>query len=301
MNLKQLRHFQLVAEELNYHQAAERAHLSQPAMSHSIKALESQLGEKLFDRSSRAVKLTPFGDGVLEHANKLLFEASNFETGVKNLQLGTAGHISIGMSTTIAENFGGRAMVAFSKIQPKVSFEVSVFNSNHILNRLSDELDHFAICDAQTAVARNDLTTEAWGEQLGGFFCRPGHPILQLSKPTFELAHSFGFTSFNVTPSISRQLEARLGIDGATVPLLKIAADNLKICRDISLATDHILIAELDNVRADVNAGELITLDLGFGFRRNLCIATKISRALPKTATEMTSFLIENQKQFTTV
>ena len=301
MNLKQLNHFQLVAEELNFHLAAKRVHLSQPAMSHSIKSLESELGEKLFDRSSRVVKLTPFGDGVLEQANKLLFEARNFETRVKNLQLGIGGQVSIGMSTTIAENFGGRALVAFSNLQPKVSFEVSVFNSNQILDRLSDELDHFAICDAQTASARLDLMTENWGVQLGGFFCRPDHPILRLSKPSFELAHSFGFTSFNVTPSIGRQLEMRLGIDGATIPLLKIAGDNLKMCRDISQATDHILIAELDNVRSDVDTGELISLDLGFSFKRNLCIATKVDRELPKSATAMISFLHKNQKEITKV
>ena len=298
MNLKQLRHFKLVAEELNYHQAAKRAHLSQPAMSHSIKSLENSFGEPLFDRSSRNVKLTPFGEGVLEHADNLLSEAKNFETGVKNLQSGVGGHVSIGMSTTIAEFYGANALATYGKLRPKVSFDISVYNSNHILDRLSDELDHFAICDALTASVREDISTEHWGEQLGGFFCRPDHPILKSKNPTFEMAHSFGFVAFNIIPSISRELEGRLEIDGTTTPLLRFACDNLKMCRNISLATDHVLIAELDNVQADVEAGILNPVDVGFGFRRNICIATKISRALPLTVTSMIAFLQEHKEQF---
>ncbi len=297
MNLKQLKNFQLVAEELNYHRAAKRAHLSQPAMSHSIKSLETELAELLFDRSSRSVKLTPFGGGVLEHADKLLAEARNFETGVKNLQLGVGGHLSIGMATTVAQNFGGRALVHFSKVYPKLNFEISVYNSAHILDRLSDELDHFSICDAQTAAQREDLTTQIWGHQRGNFFCRPNHPILKHDRPTFNLAHSYGLVSLNVTPSIKRKLEIRLGIDGTTVPLLHIASDDLKMCKDISAATDYILIAELDNVQADLDAGNFTMLNLEFEFSRDLCIARKIGRVLPQSATSMIDYLMENQDQ----
>ena len=296
MNLKPLRHFQLVAEELNYHKAAERAHLSQPAISHSIKALETKFGERLFDRSSRAVKLTPFGRGVLEHANNLLSEANNFETGVENLQLGASGRVSIGMATTVAEGIGGRAIVAFGKLRPKISFDVSVYNSNHILDRLSQELDHFVLCDAQTAASRQGLTVDNWGQQTGGFFCRPNHPILQMRNPTFSLAHSFGLVSFNVTNAVRRELETMLGIEGSTFPLLQIASDNLKMCRDISMASDHILIAEIANVQSDIETGNLVQIKLNHSFNRQLCIATKTSRMLPLPATLMISFLKENRQ-----
>lgn len=297
MNLKKLSHFKLVAEELNYHQAAERANLSQPAISHSIKSLEAEFDQPLFDRSSRSVRLTPFGQGVLEIADRLLAEARNFDTGVQNLQLGVAGHLSIGMATTVAENLGGRALAQFSQLYPAISFDVSVYSSAHILNRLSEELDHLTICDAQTASLREGVRSEIWGEQTGGFFVRPNHPLLRHPEPTFAHAHDYGFASLNVTPTITQALEKQLGIAGHEMRLLRVKSDNLKMCRDICLATDYILIAETDNIASDVRAGNLVQLNLEFSFKRDLCIATKIGRLLPQAATTMITYLMAHQDQ----
>lgn len=297
MNLKKLSHFQLVAEELNYHLAAERAHLSQPAISHSIKSLESEFEQPLFDRTSRSVRLTPFGEGVLEIANKLLSEARNFDTGVQNLQMGVAGHLNVGMATTVAENLGGVALARFSQLYPAISFEVSVYNSAHILGRLSEELDHLTICDAETASLHEGVRSELWGEQTGGFFVRPDHPLLDHPKPTFALAHGFGFASLNVTPTITQALEKQLGIAGNKIRLLRIKSDNLNMCRDICLMTDYILIAETDNIKSDVRKGNLTQLNLDFSFKRNLCIATKIGRLLPQSAMTMISYLKAHQDE----
>ncbi|MEP0944610.1 MAG: LysR family transcriptional regulator [Rhizobiaceae bacterium] len=297
MNLKKLSHFQLVAEELNYHLAAKRAHLSQPAISHSIKSLETEFDQPLFDRTSRSVRLTPFGEDVLEIATSLLSEARNFKVGLENLKSGAAGHLSVGMATTVAEKLGGRAIAQFSQLYPSVNFEVSVYSSAQILGRLSEELDHLTICDAQTAAMWGDIQSEIWGQQTGGFFCRPGHPILKYAQPTFQLAHSFGFASLNVTPTIAQSLEKQLGIKGISERLLRVKSDNLSMCRDICLATDYILIAESDNIRVDVETGILVPLNLEFAFNRDLCIATKIGRLLPRAATTMITYLKTHQEQ----
>ena len=297
MNLKKLSHFKLVAEELNYHQAAERAHLSQPAISHSIKSLETEFDQPLFDRTSRSVRLTPFGEGVLEIANRLLAEARNFDTGVQNLQLGVAGHLSVGMATTVAENLGGRALAHFSQLYPAISFDVTVYNSAHILERLFEEHDHLTICDAETASMREGIKSEIWGSQTGGFFVRPHHPLLQHPDPTFALAHDYGFASLNVTPTITQALEKQLGIAGDEMRLLRMKSDNLNMCRDICLETDYVLIAETDNIESDVKIGNLVQLNLEFSFKRNLCIATKIGRLLPQAATTMITYLKAHQDQ----
>ena len=201
------------------------------------------------------------------------------------------------MATTVAKKFGGRALARFSQLYPSTCFEISVYNSTHILNRLAEELDHFTICDAQIASLRDDVLSENWGKQRGGFFCRTDHPLLKHPNPTFELAHSFGFASLNVTPTITQSLEKQLAIAGSIVPLLRIMSDNLNMCRDICLNTDYILIAEADNILADTEAGNLVPLNLDFSFERDLCIATKASRLLPQSATTMITYLKEHQQQ----
>jgi DNA-binding transcriptional LysR family regulator len=144
---------------------------------------------------------------------------------------------------------------------------------------------------------RDDIRSEVWGNQTGGFFCRPDHPLLQHENPTFELAHRFGFASLNVTPAITQSLEQQLGIEDSSMPLLRIKCDNLNMCRDICLTTDHILIAETDNILDETETGDLVPLELEFSFNRDLCIATKIGRLLPQSATSMIAYLQTHQQQ----
>ena len=72
MELRNLRHFLTLAEALNYRIAAERLHLTQPALSRSITALERGLGVRLFDRDKRHVTLTAEGAELLERAREVL-------------------------------------------------------------------------------------------------------------------------------------------------------------------------------------------------------------------------------------
>src|SRR5262245_46226971 len=72
MEISQLRTFRTVAETLNFTRAAERLHLTQSAVSHQIKALEEELGEPLFIRAKRGVKLSQAGKAALEYVERIL-------------------------------------------------------------------------------------------------------------------------------------------------------------------------------------------------------------------------------------
>ena len=71
MEIHQLRYFVAVAEEGSFSHAAEREHVSQPSLSQQIQKLEAELGERLFDRMKRAVKLTSHGEVFLRRAVRI--------------------------------------------------------------------------------------------------------------------------------------------------------------------------------------------------------------------------------------
>ncbi|MES2901527.1 MAG: LysR family transcriptional regulator [Pseudomonadota bacterium] len=95
LELRPLRYFIAVAEELHFGRAAERLHMTQPPLSQAIQALEELLGAALFVRNRRAVALTPAGEVLLPAARRLLGQASELPELVRRAAAGQAGRLAL--------------------------------------------------------------------------------------------------------------------------------------------------------------------------------------------------------------
>ncbi|MHB1928870.1 MAG: LysR family transcriptional regulator, partial [Acidimicrobiales bacterium] len=95
MELRRLRYFVAVAEELHFGRAAERLHLAQPALSQQIRVLEHELGGRLFERNSRRVALTEAGAALLDGAPQLLRAAEELDARVRAVAAGGAGRLRV--------------------------------------------------------------------------------------------------------------------------------------------------------------------------------------------------------------
>lgn len=95
VELRQLRYFAAVAEELHFGRAARRLHMTQPPLSQAIQALEEQFGAALFVRNRREVRLTPAGSALLPQAQHMLEQARALPELVRRAAAGQAGRLTL--------------------------------------------------------------------------------------------------------------------------------------------------------------------------------------------------------------
>ena len=96
MELRHLRYFAAVAEQLHFRHAAELVHVAQPALSQQIRQLEEEIGVKLFERSRHNVRLTPAGKAFYENTQRILRQVDQAVSKAKKVELlATADEVGI--------------------------------------------------------------------------------------------------------------------------------------------------------------------------------------------------------------
>ena len=103
MDLRHLRYFVAVAEELHFGRAAIRLNISQPPLSQQIRQLEEELGVRLFQRSKREVRLTEAGKRILVEAQLVLGQIDHFSKVAAQAGVGEIGHLSVGVPGGVNE------------------------------------------------------------------------------------------------------------------------------------------------------------------------------------------------------
>jgi DNA-binding transcriptional LysR family regulator len=140
-DLRQLRYFVAVAETLNFRQAAERLHLAQPALSSTIRGLESELGVQLFERTTRSVSLTPTGEVFLERARRTLASAEETFAVGRDAAAGLAGQLRVGASP-IAVHIVADLRARWAEARPGIAVHVTEAATGPLLDGVaSGELD----------------------------------------------------------------------------------------------------------------------------------------------------------------
>ncbi len=139
MDLRQLRHFVAVAEELHFSRAAARLGIGQPPLSQSIQALEAQLGARLFERTKRRVELTEPGQLLLAEARDILARAERAVVLTRRAARGEIGELRVGF--TAASPFlpvVPRVIDAYRRAHPDVHLTLIELPSKQQLAALAD-------------------------------------------------------------------------------------------------------------------------------------------------------------------
>ncbi|RDI46308.1 LysR family transcriptional regulator [Nocardia mexicana] len=182
VELRHLRYFLAVAEELHFGRAAARLHIAQPALTQQIQRLETMLGTRLFDRTSRSVACTPAGDVLRERAAAILGHATRDLDEVARIGQGGQGRLYLGFVPSVLPLKPLRSVRQFRDRYPLVQIELIEGYTTHMMAQLGHGALDMAIVrdpDEQPGTVVFPLATEPFMAVLP-----VDHPLADRSEIT---------------------------------------------------------------------------------------------------------------------
>lgn len=246
MTPDQLITFSVVAEHGNISQAARALHLSQPAVSGQLQALQSSFGEALYRRQGRGIALTPAGQRLLGPANRLRVAMQEaFDERLANQRLAT-GCLRIGASTTPASYLLPEAVAQFKRAHPGIDVQMVAGNTGEIMARLP-ELDIAVVEGELSPKALSQSQVIPWQTDEVVAVLPPDHPLAKR-------------TSIELTELATHSLVMREDGSGVRNLVIKAFADQGL------MVSGYLELAGVEGIKQAVRAG------LGVGFVSKLSL-----------------------------
>ena len=124
MDVRQMRYFLRIAEDLNFHRAAEALHLSQPSLSQQIRSLEEEIGAALFHRTNRKVQLTVAGEALLPRVRGILHSMDEAIAEAQRVSQGLSGLLTLAFGSSALVGILPAALREFQKQAPNVDLQL---------------------------------------------------------------------------------------------------------------------------------------------------------------------------------
>ena len=226
METQNLVTFIAVAESGSFTQAAESLHLSQPAVSKRITALEEQVGQPLLDRVGRQVTLTDAGRTLLPYAKKVLQDLEDGRRALSHLHEKVAGRLSIGTSHHIGLHRLPPVLRAFTQQYPEVDLDIHFMDSEVACQAVLAGKLELGIVTLPTQPLPQLQQRSVWDDPLS-VVVAPGHPLLE--KPRARLQDLAGHPA--VLPdeaTYTHRIVTRALQEHGLVPRIRLATNYLE-------------------------------------------------------------------------
>lgn len=177
MDLRQLRYFQAVAEELSYSRAAERLRIAQPALSRAVQDVEAEFGALLLERNRRSVRLTPAGKVLLREAGILFERWEESMRRVRRTAAGEEGELRLGYIGPPTQPFLGRLLHEYRQRYPLVSIHLEERTPERVWEMLAKGRLSAAFTRPVLSGEASGLRTILLRKERFGAVLPPLHPL----------------------------------------------------------------------------------------------------------------------------
>lgn len=257
MHLNQLRRFLVVAEAGNLRRAALQLHVTQPALTQSLHALERTLGERLFDRGTRGVTLTDYGRALLPRARLILNERERIANDVERIRDGKAARLTIGVGPYFTRHlFPAAATRTLAKF-PGAQLHIVDAHTSELATLLLEGSIDVAFCvhnprvDTLTELQFEDIYTEHYS-----VMARSGHPLARRGRSADSELNRYDWIvpDVLVTAGFLQDLFAQRGLPA---PRWSVSTLSLSAMVGMLANSDLLALVPQDFAQPDIAAGRI--------------------------------------------
>lgn len=257
MTLVQLKHFISLAQTASFRKSAAAMHLTQPALSRSIRALEDELGQPLFDRVGRVSELTHFGRLALERARELVLAADDLRDRARLSSDGQEGALRIGMGSGPGAMLMTPLLLKMALERPRLQLSITRANTELLVQALRDRALDALVVDARSLRPAPDLVAQFVNEMAGALMVRRGHPLTRRRGAiTIDEVLRYPVAATPLSDEVARLLVDRYGPRAHPDAAVTLRCDEIPSLVDVARHSDTVLLA----IRAA--APDLVELEL---------------------------------------
>jgi LysR family transcriptional regulator of abg operon len=257
MDLVQLKRFLVAAETGNLRRAATQLHVSQPALTQSIKSLEQGLGVELFERSARGVMLTACGRALVPRARMMLNERERISRDMAEIAGGDATRLAVGVAPYFSRQIFPAAALRTLQPRPTLKLDIVEHHTTQLVKLLREGEIELAFCVHNAIIDGDDaLEFTPTYEERYSVMARPGHPLLRKRRVSEkDLANSAWIVHDSAaTPGfLARHFERR----GLAAPSWSVSTLSLPLMVSLLAKSDLVALMPEDFTRPDVAASRL--------------------------------------------
>lgn len=303
IELQHLRHLVALAEHGSFMRAAAALGMSQPALSHSIKKLERQLGTVLFTRNSSGAVPTDSGLLQLERARDLLRLADDFIRNSNGQAALQTGHLAVGAGPYPAESVVGKAAARFVEQFPQVSVQIRVNTWGALLQQLrSRELDFIVLETSQLQRERDIEVPPFTYSQTVYFVARSEHPLA--SRPAVQVGDVFSWPIVAPTRIPPQVLDQLLAAQHAAISAFSpghvfpaIECSDLTTVKRILENSNAITAVPLSSVADELERGRFVALCTAPWLHLSFGVVSLKGRSLTQAAEKFRALVLDVERE----
>ena len=296
IDLRHLRHALALAQHRHYARAADACHITQPALTRSIQALEVALGVVLFDRGRRGVEPTEFGQLLLQHAAGLDMASRELEREVRLARGLELGSLAIGVGPCAAASLVGPVVARLNQLHPLLQIRVVVAPWRELPARARAREVDVVVAELSDIAQQDDFESRALSDHQLCLVCRKGHPLAAKVDRTAQDVFLYPIAGPLLPKAVFERLctlaPPLMRAALREVHRLKIECDSATVLKAIVMNSDATTMMNSFMLEAELDSGQMVILpDLDLGISACFGVAWISGRTLSGAAAAFVDLL----------